>query len=259
MNLKRLLLTMAGAAILASIVASSAMGAVETRESRWYVNHAGLEGGHSANVKCSVGTHNESKLVLSGEIGEATKVPVKLTATGIECINNAGTGGNGTASIVQEGSPGSFSAHDEGRLRFTGVTVSEPPNCAVEGGTVTTNELVSELYMDSTLPAITFDKFEPKTGAAGNFATVKVINKEKGVNCSVAGNRIAKGVAWGEAENHTGVEAVNQPLTFSLPGEETAGGSGALVFAGNPAHLTGTVNNELAGASAGLEWGAEEN
>jgi hypothetical protein len=255
MNIKRALLLAAMLNVIGMIFVGSATAASETRETRWYINGAGLAGGQGENVKCSIGEHpaGEKKLVLTGEIGEGPKIPIKLTATGLACVNHEGTvGGNGTARIIQTGPP--WAAEDLQRWHFTGVTVSEPARCAVEGGTILTNPLKSEVYHDVANPAIIFKKFEPTTGPTGTVATVKIVNSE-GNLCPLAGNRVVKGSVFGEFELHTGVEAVNQPLTFSLAVDETAGST--LSFAGNPAHVTGTVNTELAGANAGKVWGSK--
>ena len=227
-------------------------------------NGVALNAGQSATVKCSVHEHEGvgNKLVLHGEVGEGTeKVAATITATGIECINHEGVSqGNGSARIEQTGTgtvADPYKAEDFGRFVFTGVTVSNPPHCIIPGGTVTTNPLKSQLIHDSSNHNIVFDRFEP-TGT--NFATVK-IESEAPFTCAIAGSRIAKGFFCAKAENETGVDAVNQPLTSSLATEETIGNSEdscGLIFAGNPAHLTGTVNNELTGVNAGKEWGAKE-
>jgi hypothetical protein len=260
-------MAMTAIAMLGAIVASSASATNVTLPSRWTVNGAKLNAGQSAKVKCSV--HEEEgvgkKLILDGEVGEGSeKIKVKLTATAIECINHEGTSeGNGSARIEQTGTgteASPYQAEDFGRFVFTGVTVSEPANCTVAGGTVTTNPLQSKLIHDAaeTKHEIVYDRFTP-TGT--NFASVKI----EGASCSVAGTRIAKGAFCGKAENKTGVDAVNQPITSSLQTEETiesAGKTGEesckLEFAGNIAHLTGTINNELAGANAGFTFGAAE-
>jgi len=209
-----------------------------------------------------VGEHNGAKkIVLSGEIGEVAPVAVKITATGVECIGETGTA-NGETEIVQLESSGPYFAQDRGRLKLTGVTVSEPANCAVEGGTITTNALKSELYMDRAQEKITFDEFEPKAGPGANLATIKIVNKE-GKACAVAGNRLLKGAFFGTAEfggffTATGEERIDQPLEFSSFVELTTESTASLTLAGNAAHLTGTVHTKLAGANVGKKWGAEE-
>ncbi len=219
MNLKRFMLAMAGVAMLAAVMASSAMAAAEPG-GVWYVNGKQLSG--SETVNCSAA----GTLKLEGSVGSEGEVPVTLTATGIECVE--ATVFNNEAGTLGE---------DAGRLRFTGVTVDSPPNCSVSGGTVTTQNLKSSLAMDSSNPAITFDKFEP---AATNFAVVKIT----GATCAVSGNRYVRGYVYGQASNLTEEPAATQPLNFSSSIDATAGS--ALEFAANPAHLTGTVNNTLA-------------
>jgi hypothetical protein len=257
MNLKRFLFVLASMALLAGIAANSASAAAVTKPSRWYVNAAGLNAGQTATVKCNVEeeTGIGKKLVLHGTVGEGEGISYTLTATGIECINHEGTpGANGTATINQTGKgtvAEPYVAEDLGRVRFTGVTVSSPLNCAVAGGSVLTNPLKSELYMDSTDNTVTFDRFEP-TGTS--FATVIIESVPPGSGkCAIEGSRIIKGFVYGQAANKTGTEAVKQHLTFGTSVETTAGNG--LVFAGNPAHLTGTVNNEL---TSGFKYGSKE-
>jgi hypothetical protein len=251
MNLKRFLLVLTSMALLGAVTANSAFAAAETpAKSQWYVNAAKLASGGTEKVKCSVAeeTGIGKNLQLTGTIGEGAGIAVTLNATGVECVNHEGAvGANGTATINQEGT----SAQDRGRLKFTTVTVTTPANCAVKGGTVTTNPLKSELYIDSAEKQTTFDRFEP-TGTS--FATVEIVSVPEGSGkCSVEGGRIAKGFTYGQAANKTGVEAVNQPLTFGSSVETTAGNG--LTFAGNTAHLAGKVNNELV---SGSKFGAKE-
>jgi hypothetical protein len=259
MNLKKLLLALTAVAMLAAAFASSASAAAVTKPSTWTVNGVNLAAGASKNVKCSVGSHNgSSTLALTGTIGEGAGVATELKATGIECINHEGTeGANGTAKIEQVGTGATGSAMALGRLKFTGVTVVKPEHCTV-ATTITTNPLKSEVYMHESGINKVFDRFEP-TGA--NFATV-VVGSQSGFTCAIAGNRIVKGFVYGQSvEGETtekptttpATETAVQSLTFSSAIDTTAGS--ALTFAGNPAHLTGRVNNEL---TTGEKWGAME-
>ena len=244
MNLRRFVLALAGMAMLAAIFAGNAAAKVETLETHWWIEGKGkLKAGETEFVKCSIGEHpaGEKKLVLSSVV---LGVPIKITATGIDCINHEGeVGANGTAKIVQEGN----SAQDRQRWHFTNVTVSEPANCEVENGTILTNPLKSEVFHHSEKPEIIFKKFEPTPGF--NFANIRIV----GPNCPIAGVFPLKGFVYGEFELRTKVFAVNQPLTFSEPVDVTAGS--ALTLGANPAHLTGTLNTELAGVNAGKKWG----
>lgn len=263
MNAKRLVSALAGVMVLAAISASGAGAEAVTVPSRWYIAGVGLNKEQTAKVSCEVGEHNGAKkLVLTGEIGEGPTIPVKITATGIECIGEAGNA-NGEAEIVQLETTGPYFAQDRGRLKLTGVTVSEPANCVAEGGAITTNALKSELYMDRAQEKITFDEFEPKAGAGANLATIKILNKEAGKTCIAAGTRALKGAFFGTAEfggffTATGEERIDQPLEFSSFVELTTESTASLTLGGNAAHLTGTVHTKLAGANAGKKWGAEE-
>jgi hypothetical protein len=211
--------------MFAAVMASSA-SATMTASGQWYTGGSGTPLSGSKTVTCSVGEHEGSSVfTLNGSVGE-TKTPVKLTATGIECLSS---------TIFNESSHGK----DKGKLKFTGVTVDEPAGCSVEGGAVETTELKTELYMDSESTTKAFDKFEPAAGPTNNFATVKLI----GASCPVTGSKLVKGTVFGEATNPTSTSLATQPLTFSAAIDTTTGGT--LTFAGNEAHLTGRVNNKL--------------
>lgn len=224
MNLKRILLALTAVAMFAAVMANSASAAMKA-ETEWYTGSptVTLPEGSSKTVKCSIG--GTGVFTLEGSVGES-KTPVKLTATGIECIG---------ATIFNEGGHG----RDKGKLKFTGVTVDEPLHCSVEGGTVETNELSTELFVEEGVTTKVFDKFVPTAGSTANFATVKLT----GAECSVLGSKLVKGFVYGEAEREKGVANATQPLKFSSTIDTTT--AGALTFASNPAHLTGTVINEL--------------
>lgn len=237
MNLKRFMLVLMSIAMLTAVMASSASAAVETGGT-WHVegipNFVGPE-----SVACSIGKHaGEEKIALEGEITGLG--PVVLTATGIECIN---------AKIFNNAGGHAF---DEGELKFTGVTIDGALGtvCSVQNNAVTTNNLETELFMDSEEPEIAFDKFEPAGGGA-NIAVVQIV----GGSCPVAGKKPVRGYVYGEAVNRTGVHSETQPLTFSEAVDTTAGSE--LKFAGNEAHLTGNVVNFLSGANAFAEFWAE--
>lgn len=277
MNLKRVGTALVAAAVLAAIVASSASAAAVTPEkTHWIVGGVKMASGGSEHVGCRVGEHEfsgtrKATLELNGSLG-AAKTPVVLSATGIDCINNAGTGENGTATITQN----SNMAEDEGRLRFTNVKVVSPPNCQIKGisvadpvGTVTTNALKSQLQ-EETVGGVTtvFDKFEPAV-SGGAFVEIKIEKSGTELACAVSGSYSAKGTAFGEAVKDvagtekapTGFEAAGQALTFSKGIEETAGGT--LTLGGNAASITGRVVNELYTTESppkpnGKKWGAVE-
>jgi hypothetical protein len=235
MCLKRFSVIMASVALLGAVIASSASASVTTGGS-WYEEGVGkLPANTHTAVKCEA----EGKLRLVGFVG-TTKVPITLTAAGVECLE---------ASIFNDENG---AATDQGRLRFTGVTVDTPPTCSVENGTVETNNLHTELYMDSANTSIAFDKFEPASGIT-NLAIVPLI----GAECPITGRKVARGSVYGQAVNATGVQAVNQPLRFGKGVDETATGSLNLEFAGNPAELEGQVANFLSGVGLGKRFWAE--
>ena len=155
MNVKRLLLALTAVAMFAAVMANSA-SATMTTGGEWYIGATApgttlakeprWENEKKPSTAASGNMNGEAKLILTGTVGESG-TPVKLTATGVECIE---------ATIFNEGGAGK----DSGKLKFTGVTVSEPANCDVLGGEIETNELKTELYMDSG-STHAFDKFEP--------------------------------------------------------------------------------------------------
>ena len=238
MKLKRLLLALTAVGMFAAVMAGSA-SATMVPAYQWYTGSptVTLPVGTSKTVTCSVGEHEGSSVItLTGTAGE-TATPVKLTAKKVECIG---------ATIFNEGT--TVLGKDKGKLKFTEVTVDEPSTCSVEGGTVETTELKTELAKEEGVTGKVFDKFEPAAGATGNFATVKLI----GTGCPVTGNKLVKGVIYGEAVNAAGVASKTQPITFSPTISTTTGSS--LTFAGNAASLTGRVVNVL---SPELEFGAK--
>lgn len=229
MNPKRLLLVLTAAAIFVGVMADSAH-ATMSAAGEWYLGFAPgttLVEGTSKAMTCS---KESEALVLTGSIGE-TKIPVKIKATGIECIGfvikNSGTHGIG-----------------EGKLKFTGVTVVEPTGCTVASGSVETAAVKPELWKDSENTALGFVKYSQPLGE--NLATVEITGA-----CAAAGNRIVKGSVFGELFWLTGSSSAFQPVSFSTAIDTTAGS--ALKFAGNPAHLSGTVTNVLTSAE---EFGA---
>ncbi len=243
MNLKRFMLALASVAMLAAVMASSASAAVEPGGT-WHIE---VEEGKNVtefepeSVACRIGKHaGEEKFTLEGALTGFG--PIVLTATGIECIN-ATISNNGEGQAV-----------DEGKLKFTGVTIDGEIGtvCSVKEETVTTNNLETELYMHSEKPEIAFDKFAPEEGLA-NFAVVHIV----GPSCAAAGNYAVRGYVYGEASNPTETPSLTQPLIFSEAVDNTAEANGKLRFAGNAAHLTGNVINSLSGANAGKEFWAE--
>ncbi len=236
MRLKRLLGALALSAILAAVMAGSAMANVE-HSGEWHVSGSKLTG--SEAMECERGSGG---FVLTGAVG-TTEIPVILSATGVECVN---------ASISNDAS-GAGTGNAE--LVFTGVTVAEPSNCEVEGGKIESKPVHSELYMDSSDTGITFDKFEPAEGYV-NLAVVHL----RGGSCPVTGNKPIKGYLFGQAEKRTNEEGSTQALEFSTPVDETAGS--ALEFAGHSAHLSGQSLLRLAsrrnfGAGTSMDPGGQ--
>jgi hypothetical protein len=222
-TLKNFSLAIAFIVAVGAVMASTA-SATMSSEGQWYIGETfpgtALPEGTSKTMACE----NESpRFILTGTVGEAL-IPTKIAATGMECVG---------ASIKNEGSHGVFS----GKLQFTGVTVVEPSGCTVENGTVTTEALKAQLYMDSGSSTLAFAKFEPAAGATGRFAVVKI------QGCAIAGSKTVRGSMFGEATNPTSTFAAKQPLEFSSTVDTTA--ESALILAGNEAHISGQAADYL--------------
>lgn len=205
---------------LGAVLASSASATATTGLASWKINGKAIT---THAVTCRIGEHEgASRFTLSTSLlGQS----ITLTATGVNCPESR---------IFNEGG----AAKDEGFIEFTGVTVDEPAKCTVPNGTVKTNLLSTELYMEGTK---VYDRFVPKTGTV--FVELTLSGKE----CAAAGTYPVEGEVFGEAAFETGVERAEQPLTFSGAINATAGGS--LTFFGEPASLTGRAINEVGGGA----------
>jgi hypothetical protein len=242
MSLKKMMLALAAVLAFGAVTTSNAF-ALEavTSPGAWYVGGTKLADGtaNGAELACSIGEHEGKKFVLTSTVG-TNNTPLKLTATGVECT----TGTKIFNEVIGE----KTEAHAEGRIRFTGVTVSEPAGCSVEGGAVETEELTAEVQMEKAGGAgKTYIKFAPKAGTT--FATVPIIG------CAIALEYPVKGTLFGESVNATGVEATEQKVTFSEAIQKTAGGS--LTFGGKAAQLTGQGIFKLKGKET-TKWKAQE-
>jgi hypothetical protein len=170
--------------------------------------------------------------------------PLKLTATGVECpggaIENITVGGVHMAGA-------------SGKIRFTGVTVSEPAGCTTPA-TLETLALKADLLMGKGTagqPATSkgFVKFEPAV-PGGNIATATI------EGCAAEGKYPIKGSIISEATNDTGTP---HSAVQEVNGSETTAAMSALKFGTNASSLTGEIAIELAAPDAGTPWGAEAN
>ena len=226
MSLKRLGVALVASLALAAVSASSALATATTpSQSHWIVAETQLASGETREVKCSKdGTEN---LTLKGTVAGSE---TEITAGKVECIS--------TPEIKQEGSQ----AIATGELKFSELSVTKPAGCNT-AASITTKPLTVKLYREGST---VYELFEPTAGATGTFATVPL------TGCSAEGEYPAKGSVFGETSNPTGVEAVDQTLTFSESIQNTAGG--ALTLGGNPIQLSGKMNEELV---SGSNFGAE--
>jgi hypothetical protein len=225
MKLKTVGMAFLALVVLGAVMASSAFATPVTKKSRWQVGTTPITTPQA--VTCSkAGSEN---LILKGSVlGAATE----LKATGIECVE---------ATISNEVVGGENMAVDAGKLKFTGVSVVQPAGCGV-AETLTTEPLVTTLFMDSSSSTVTYDKFAPK---GEKFISIKI------TGCSIAGTYPVKGFTYGEAANPTGTLAANQPLKFN----STTNSFGTLTLGTEPASITGEANNALV---SGQEFRAVE-
>lgn len=220
MSLKRLGAALLASLALAAVFASSAFATATTSNSHWRVAGTKLSSGETREIKCSkAGTEN---LVLAGTVAGAA---TEITATTLECPSGD--------VIKQEGEHGIAT----GTLKFSGLTVVKPAGCTTSAS-ITTKALTAKIYMEGST---VYTRFEPTAGETSTFASIPL------EGCAAEGTYPVKGTVFGKSSNATGVEAANQPLTFSAAINTTAGGS--LLLGGNAASITGAANNELVSGS----------
>jgi hypothetical protein len=230
MSLKKLGLVALMVTALFAVFAGNSFGATTlvTKKAVW--NNSGTAFGSTEasgkTPKCSI---KSSTLALKGTILSSE---AELTATGVSC----------SGKLWNEGTGESTMAVGKGTLSFTGITVSKPAGCKLNGeangsAKLTTESLTIDVQMhavsgvETSKPVVVFKPVGEK------FATIKL------TGCAAEGSYKVTGSTLGEASNNTGVSAVNQPLTFNTTTNE----AGSLILAGNPATITGEANNELTG------------
>jgi hypothetical protein len=162
---------------------------------------------------------------------------LQMKSTGLECLECKieNSGGTGVGS---------------GKLKFTGVTLTTPSTCSVNGGTIVTLPLkISPDWMKGTTDYV---EFTPSSGTT--FATIKI---EKGTgSCSLSGSYLLSGRVFTRSNNATGVYAASQTLTSS--GAINAALGGELSFMSGSAELNGTATFALSGAKVGQAFGTHE-
>jgi hypothetical protein len=216
MSIKKLGLALVVVVAFAGIMASSAFATATASKGHWVVGGAKLSG--SKTVTCAKAT-GAANFVLAGKV---LGTPVELQATGVECVES-------TIS-----NPGEF-AVDAGKLKFTGVTVTNPVGCSTTS-TLTTAALSTQVYMEGTT---SYDRFAPTSGTT--FVNVPL------TGCAAAGSYPVKGTDFGRSPNLTGVEKEHQKLEFSGAINTTAGGG--LTLGTEAATLSGEAENTLSPAA----------
>lgn len=184
-----------------------------------------LAGGESETVSTTLAA---GEITLKGEV-LAEKITIK--ATELASVN---------ANINQAGAI----ARDAGQLVFKKAKFTVgPEGCEVNGGNITTRNLVSEVVK----PALTvYDKLSPEAGE-----TILVLEIK---NCIIAGNFALKGTEFAQMEP-LGKQLVEQPLTFSPA--ILAGAGGAITLGVKPAELTFSAKMALSGGKAGSKFWVE--
>ncbi|HXF32403.1 MAG TPA: hypothetical protein VN522_12865 [Solirubrobacterales bacterium] len=178
--------------------------------------------------KCSAAT----SIVLKGTILAST---AELTATGVSC----------SGKLWNEGSGESTMAVGKGTASFTGITVNKPAGCKLNGeangsAKLTTESATIDIQMhdvgevETSIPVVVFKS------AGEKFATINL------TGCAAEGKYKVTGTGLGEGASSTGVGAANSVVFFN----ETTNEAASLTLAGNPATITGKVNNELIGGEA---------
>jgi hypothetical protein len=254
MSLKTLGILVSMLTAVFAIMAASAAAAIEdkittdtTEKAVWSSGGTafGITEATGKTPNCSAATN----FVLKGII---LSLPAELTATGVSC----------SGKLWNDVSSGTSMAVGKGTLSFSGITVNKPAGCKLNGeangsAKLTTEKLTVDVQM--THSDVRLTEPEHVTAFTGDLViapapvtTLKPVGEKSATiqltGCAAEGNFKATGSVLGEAQNDTGVSAVNQKLVFNTMTNEINEGT-SLVLAGSPATVTGTVNNEIGGAA----------
>ena len=228
MNLKKLGTVPVVVLAVCALAVSSASAAAATEDVTWTVegttisSPAGVSATGSGGFTTTVGT-----------------TPIEFNTGGVNCLFCTIENSGGTAI-------------GKGSLEFTSVTVKTPATCKVNGGKVTTVPL--KFKVDYMIGTSSYILFEPMTGT--QFGEVKL---EKGTGaCAISGSYIISGKIFGKISNGTGVDEVNQTVTFSGGiNKEASGEEKPLLFGGAAAVKNGSITFALTGANAGKKFGTK--
>lgn len=226
MGFKKLAPALLAILALSAVVANSAMATAVETSSYWYVAGTKIPAETEHELICDLPPAPPGPIVFA-EIG-TTKL--ELAAKGLSCPKT---------TIYNE----SARAKTRGSLRFTGVSVVTPANCAIEGGVLETAELASRVYMEGTKALM---RFAPASGT-----TFAKFSLTKGTGaCAIAGTYSIGGSLFGEMVNATGVSATSQNLKFSGAINSAAGG--ALTLGPKPLVITAEFTSKLAPSGSEL-------
>lgn len=199
---------------LCSLFAGSASAAAVTEDVKWFTGAGGaVELAAAENVSAS-------------QVGPASfhTNGYEITWTGTECVGCK-------IEIVGGTAVGS------GRLKFNGVTVTEPAGCSAPAA-ITTNAL--SLQADWMGGATNYWKFTPTAGAATAFATIEI------TGCPQEAVLVPKGIVFFQTANATKVQAVEQEMTTSEAINTAASGAAKALHVGaNAGELTLTLKFKM--------------
>lgn len=223
MRVQRFTGILLAALVVAAFAASTSGAAV------WEIGTTKFTNGQSESVTTKAKTNFTLESKVAG-------TAVKLTATGVECVE---------CSIDQIGTGESGQAHGSGKFKFTGVSISEPAGCTVPS-TITTNTITRTTLIIKSTPT-TYTTLH--THEESPFFTLSVSG------CALAGSYPVKGTLAGMT-NATGVLAAEQPVAFSAANQKAIGAS--LTIGKEAATLTGEALVRLSGVNVGKEYRGTE-
>jgi hypothetical protein len=228
MRLKKLGAVLVVVAALGAVLASSALAAGVTQDVKWYT---GASPGTELSGSETIGITQVGTASLTTEIGT---IVYTLDWTEVECVG---------CKIENSGGV----AVGSGKLKFEEVSVLKPAGCSVAATIETRPLLVQVDWMAAASSEPNYVKLTPAAGEATEWATIEI------TGCALETTILLKGSAFGQTQNATGTEAVEQEVRFSDAINKAAGGT--LHVGSKSAVLAASVQFEMSGAKAGTAFG----
>lgn len=199
MRLKRLGAALLVAAAISVVIASNAFAAVaETLDVKWYTGSSpGTELTGSASLK----SHSAGGSFTTKVSGET----IALNISNIECVE---------CEIKNE----SLTAVGSGKLKFTGVTVSQPAGCTISPS-ITTETL--KLQADWMRGTTNYWRFAPFVELSGKFMQFELA----GSGCPVTTAIAPRGTVFFRTVSATGTQQLDQSMSTSEGENILAGGT----------------------------------